>query len=103
MFDFIKKLFTGNKVDYIGLLKQGAIIVDVRTPGEFSAGHIEGSKNYPLESVRNKAAELKKLNKPIITVCRSGTRSSIAKGVLKNAGVEVYNGGAWTSLKNKIA
>jgi hypothetical protein len=41
--------------------------------------------------------------RPVITVCRSGTRSGVAKGILKSAGVEIYNGGAWTSLKNKIA
>ena len=84
-------------------MSNGAVIVDVRSTGEFKAGHIPGSKNFPLDSIRSKVAELKKLNKPVITVCRSGARSGMAKSILKSAGLEVYNGGPWTSLKNKIA
>jgi rhodanese-related sulfurtransferase len=103
MFGLIKKLFGGKAVDYKGLVDNGAIIIDVRSTGEFKSGHLKGSKNYPLDSIRTKIAELKKLNKPVITVCRSGTRSGMAKNMLKAAGIEVYNGGAWYSLKNKIA
>ncbi|MBK8140976.1 MAG: rhodanese-like domain-containing protein [Chitinophagaceae bacterium] len=84
------------------MVSNGAIIVDVRTSAEFKAGHIPGSKNFPLDNIRTKVADLKKLNKPVITVCRSGARSGMAKGILKSAGIEVYNGGAWTSLKSKI-
>ena len=84
-------------------MSNGAVIVDVRSTGEFKAGHIPGSINFPLDNIRSKVAELKKLNKPVITVCRSGARSGMAKSILKSAGLEVYNGGPWTSLKNKIA
>ena len=56
----------------------------------------------PLDSIRTKINELKKLNKPVITVCRSGARSGMAKGILKSAGLEVYNGGPWNSLRNKL-
>ena len=100
---FIKKLFGGTTVDYRSLLQKGAVIVDVRTTGEFRAGHIEGSKNFPLDSLRAHINDLKKMDKPVITVCRSGARSNIAKDILKNAGLEVYNGGAWIGLKNKVA
>lgn len=93
----------GNSVDYRALLGQGALIIDVRSAGEYKAGHISGSKNYPVDSIRGKVAELKKLNKPLITVCRSGARSGVAKSILKAAGIEVYNGGPWTSLKSKIS
>ena len=102
MLAFLKKIFGGTTVNYKELVSNGAIIVDVRTSGEFKAGHIPGSKNFPLDNIRTKVAELKKLNKPVITVCRSGARSGMAKGILKSAGIEVYNGGAWTSLKSKI-
>lgn len=102
MLGFLKKLFGGTTVNYKELVTNGAIIVDVRTTGEFKAGHIPGSKNFPLDNIRTKVAELKKLNKPVITVCRSGARSGVAKGILKSAGIEVFNGGAWTSLKSKI-
>jgi phage shock protein E len=103
MIGFLKKLFTGSSVDLRELVNNGAVIIDVRSPGEYKAGHVQGSKNYPLENIRSKIAEVKKMGKPVITVCRSGTRSGIAKGILKSADIEVYNGGAWTSLKNKIA
>ena len=102
MLAFLKKIFGGTTINYKELVTNGAIIVDVRTSGEFKAGHIPGSKNFPLDNIRTKVAELKKLNKPVITVCRSGARSGMAKGILKSAGIEVYNGGAWTSLKSKI-
>jgi rhodanese-related sulfurtransferase len=103
MIAFLKKIFGGTTVNYKELVSNGAIIVDVRSAAEFKAGHIPGSKNYPVESIRGKVAELKKLNKTVITVCRSGARSGMAKGILKSAGIEVYNGGSWTSLKSKIA
>ena len=102
MLTFLKKLFGGTPVNYKELISNGAIIADVRSVSEYKAGHIPGSKNLPLDSIRKKVAELKKLNKPVITVCRSGARSGMAKGILKSAGIEVYNGGPWTSLKIKL-
>ncbi|MEK7224325.1 MAG: rhodanese-like domain-containing protein [Bacteroidota bacterium] len=103
MLDFLKKLFGGDSTDYKELVTRGAVIVDVRSAAEYKAGHIPGSRNYPLDNIRNKVTELKKLNKPVITVCRSGARSGMAKGILNSAGIEVYNGGPWTSLKSRIA
>lgn len=102
MLSFLQKLFGGTPVNYKELIQNGAVIVDVRTPGEFKSGHINGSKNYPLDSIRGKVNDLKKLNKPVITVCLSGGRSSMAKNILKTAGIEAYNGGPWTSLRGKI-
>jgi len=103
MLSFLKKIFGGTSTNYKELVTRGAIIVDVRSAAEYKYGHIPGSKNYPLDNIRNKIPELKKLNKPVITVCRSGARSGMAKGILHAAGIEVYNGGAWTSFKSKIA
>ena len=102
MFGFLKKLFGGTATDFKALLAKGAVIIDVRTPAEYKAGHIPGSKNIPLDVIGSKAGELKKAGKPVITVCRSGNRSGIAKSKLGAAGVEVYNGGAWQSLITKI-
>ena len=102
MTGFFKKIFGGTSVNFSELVRSGAVIIDVRGPGEYKAGHVPGSKNYPLDGIRSKVNVLQNLGKPVITVCRSGTRSGIARGILKSAGIEVYNGGAWTSLKNKI-
>ena len=97
MFDFIKKLF-GPGVDLKEILAQGAVIVDVRSPGEFSGGHVKGSKNIPLDKISNKMNTIKKWNKPVITCCATGMRSGSAASILKNSGVEAFNGGAWTKV-----
>ena len=102
MLTLLKKLFSGASVNYKEIMSRGAIIIDVRSASEFKSGHIAGSRNYPLAGIRTKLAELKKINKPVITVCRSGARSGMAKDILRSAGIEVYNGGPWTSLKTKL-
>lgn len=101
MLSFFKKLFPA-PVDYAMLMDKGGLIVDVRTASEFDAGHIKGSKNIPLDRFRSEVSRLKQLNVPIITVCRSGNRSGIAKSLLTGAGVEAYNGGPWNSLAHKL-
>lgn len=103
MIGFLKNIFGGTAVDLRELVSKGAIIVDVRSAAEYKSGHIKGSKNFPLDNIRSKVAELKKINKPVITVCRSGARSSMARNILRSAGIEVYNGGPWTRLQHKIA
>ncbi|MCK6694778.1 MAG: rhodanese-like domain-containing protein, partial [Thermoanaerobaculia bacterium] len=98
MFNFLRKLF-GPKADFKALAQNGAIILDVRTPEEFNSGHVEGALNIPVQILQGKIADLKKKGKPIIAVCRSGARSGMAVGMLKNAGIEAYNGGPWNTLK----
>ena len=97
-------LFGGSKkAAYLKeLYSNGAIIVDVRTAEEFRSGHIKNSINIPLQQLSQKIATLKQKNKPIITVCLSGGRSSMAVSVLKKEGIEAYNGGGWSSLENKL-
>ncbi len=103
MIEFLKRLFkSAPPVDFKGLMHEGAVIVDVRTAAEFKSGHIQGALNIPLDQIRSKAADLKKKNKIVITCCRSGNRSKMAKGLLSSAGITVYNGGAWDSLQQKI-
>ena len=100
----LKKLFgLGPKTDYHELIRKGAIIVDVRTPGEYKSGHIKGSLNLPLDSLGKNLSELKK-DKCIICCCASGMRSGAAKRILQSNGFnEVYNGGSWLRLQNKIS
>jgi phage shock protein E len=102
MFSFLKKLF-GPGTDFKALKEAGAIIIDVRSPQEFDRGHIQGSKNIPVNIIQRELNAIKKWNKPIITVCQSGARSGMAKSVLKGAGIEVYNGGSWFSLRSKLS
>ena len=99
MIGLIKKMLgLGPAVDYVALMKRGAVIVDVRSKGEYASGHVKGSLNIPLETLKSQVGKLKK-DVPIITCCASGMRSAGAKGVLKSSGfVEVYNGGSWMRL-----
>ena len=93
----------GNKSQNIQeFIAKGAIIIDVRSPGEFSGGHIKGSKNIPLNEISSKIDEIKKQNKPVITCCASGMRSSQATSILKQNGIDVINGGGWQSLQSKL-
>lgn len=103
MINTLKKLLgIGPKTDYADLVKQGAVILDVRSPGEYKQGHIKGSINTPLNELTKHISKIKK-DAVLITCCASGMRSASAKGVLKSNGfTQVFNGGGWSSLQNKI-
>lgn len=77
------------------LLKQGGVIVDVRTAGEYSTGSCEGSINIPLDELDKQAGKLDR-DKPVILCCASGTRSGMAAALLKRKGFQnVVNAGPW--------
>jgi len=97
---FLSSIF-GKSVDYKQLVKDGAIILDVRTPAEYKGGHIKGSMNIPLQELQASMIKLPK-GKSIIACCASGMRSSSAKGILKSAGFDAHNGGGWMSLQGKL-
>ena len=99
LFDFL----TGNKTEKIkDFQARGAVIIDVRTRGEFQQGAIRGSKNIPLQNINTQIAAIKKLNKPVVTCCASGMRSGSAASFLKQNGIEAVNGGGWSSLQGRI-
>lgn len=104
MINTIKNLFgLGTQTDYAGLIKKGAIIVDVRSKIEYQSGHIKGSVNIPLDQLGNNLARLKNKSAPVITCCASGMRSASARSMLLSMGYQqVYNGGGWSSLQNKL-
>lgn len=90
------KLF--KRTDYKQLLEGGAVIIDVRSPGEYKGGAVPGSENIPLGNIPGRLKQIKSLNVPVICVCASGMRSGAATSQLKAAGVEAYNGGPWTKM-----
>jgi phage shock protein E len=103
MIQFIKKIFgLAPAVNYMELVQQGAVILDVRSPSEYKLGHVKKSVNIPLNELSNHIEKLKK-DTVIITCCASGMRSASAKGILKSNGFSnVYNGGGWNSLQKKL-
>ena len=81
------------------LRRRGALVLDVRTPGEFSRGHARGAKNIPLAHLKDRLGELDP-DQPVLTCCATGARSASARSILQRAGFrEVHNLGPWTVLK----
>ena len=102
MIEAIKNLF-GSSIDYKELVDQGAIILDVRSAGEFQSGHINGAMNIAVNELEGKLDRLPNKEIPIITCCASGMRSGSAKTLLLAKGYKaVYNGGGWMSLNKKL-
>lgn len=88
--------------------EQNAVIIDVRENDEWNAGHIDNAIHIPLNDIQNRLRELAKYqNQPVITQCRSGTRSAKAADILAKSGfTNVHNmdGGlnAWQKADLKI-
>ena len=83
-------------------LKDGAFLVDVRTPAEFSSGSVKGAVNIPLDNVQSQLQKFKN-KKNIVVFCRSGARSSQAKGILEQNGFQnVINGGTWQNVNHVV-
>ncbi len=100
MLQFIKNILgIGPKVDITALIAKGATVIDVRTPAEYKDGHVKGSINLHLQTLGSQMNKLKK-DQVIVTCCRSGSRSGMARRQLLAAGfTQVHNGGPWNSIK----
>ena len=99
MIDFLKNLFGGKSNEEMkAALANGAVIIDVRSEGEFAGGHVKGSKNIPLNKLSDQLNAIKKLNKEVVCVCASGMRSAQGTNFLNQNGIKAYNGGSWHSL-----
>jgi rhodanese-related sulfurtransferase len=70
------------------LVEAGAVLLDVRTPQEFAAGHPSEARNIPHDQIRSRAAELGSPATPIVLYCQSGRRSGIAAGELRRLGYQ---------------
>jgi phage shock protein E len=98
MFGF---LFGKNKIKEA--IKNGAVIIDVRTPHEYDNGRIPRSINIPVDRISVNIERIKAMKKQVVLCCSSGTRASQAKDILRSAGVqEVYNGGSWETVLKMI-
>ncbi|MGZ5242448.1 MAG: rhodanese-like domain-containing protein [Bacteroidia bacterium] len=81
------------------LIRKGeGTIIDVRTPAEFSSGHVERAVNIPLNEVPQRLEELKNLQLPLLLCCASGVRSGQAYRQLTAQGLECYNAGSWMNV-----
>ncbi len=80
------------------LKKSGATFVDVRSPGEFASGNAPGTINIPLSELGSRLGEIPS-SSPVVVCCASGTRSGMAKLLLKKNGyTRVHNIGTWSKF-----
>jgi rhodanese-related sulfurtransferase len=67
--------------------RRDAIVLDVREPGEYAAGHLPNAKHIPLGQLASRLKELEKFKeRPIVITCASGSRSGSAQSLLKKNG-----------------
>jgi len=80
-------------------LREGAVIIDLRTAYEYDQGHIPRSLNIPIDRIRANIIRIRDLKKPVILCCSNGAHCWEAAEILRNAGItRVQNGGSWQSL-----
>jgi len=84
------------RVDFKLEVSNGAKLIDVRTPAEFSGGNAPGSINIPLNNLGKNIDQLK--GNKVVLVCKSGGRASMAKAILKRNNIECFNAGAWQNM-----
>lgn len=104
MIGILKNLFSpSNNAQLNEAIHEGALLVDVRSPSEFSSGSVKGAVNIPLDKVQSQLSKFKG-HKHIVVFCRSGNRSSQAKSILERNGFEnVINGGTWENVKQAVS
>jgi phage shock protein E len=89
-------------VDIASLIESGALLIDVRSPGEFASEHVEGAVNIPHTLIDSELKGQAK-DQPIILYCHSGARATAAKRTLEKAGyTRVINAGSIHQLTKQL-
>lgn len=71
----------------LALAEQGALVLDVRTPAEYAAGHVPGAVNVPYDELSSRIDEIDaRRGGPVVVYCEKGPRASKASAVLTDAG-----------------
>ena len=93
----IKKSGQISPKDALAYLKNSALVIDVRSPGEFNSGHLPTAINIPLEEIETALPRrAKDKNQTLLLHCQSGMRSGMAKQKLKGMGYTyVFNLGSY--------
>ena len=83
--------------------REGAILLDVRTPQEYREGHIPGRKNVPLQQLDKISFVADNKNIPLFVYCYSGSRSRQAASMLQHMGyTNVQNIGGIAAYQGKV-
>ncbi len=96
----IRKRNTARKVR--AAVGEGALVVDVRTAGEYASGHYPEAVNIPLDTLQKKSGKLGAKDRAVVVYCASGSRSAQAAALLRRLGYgNVLNAGALSSMPPK--
>jgi rhodanese-related sulfurtransferase len=90
--------------DALGYLNKGALVIDVRSSGEFNAGHLSTAINIPLDEIDTALPrQVKDKNKVLLLHCQSGMRSGVAAKKMKGMGyTNVFNLGSFSRAKEIV-
>ncbi len=102
----LKQLLTHNisVADAAEKLKNGALLIDVRTPGEFSGGHHSGAVNVPLDDLDQISTVVKDKSSSILLYCHSGARATAACSRLRGMGYsDVRNIGSYSRARKAVS
>lgn len=100
---FLSKLFakpytTVSAQQAQDLVREGAVLADVRSPAEWRVGHARRAHHMPLDALPSRINGLRK-DRPVVAICASGIRSAAAARQLAEAGITAYSVrggmGAW--------
>ncbi|MEM8606640.1 MAG: rhodanese-like domain-containing protein [Myxococcota bacterium] len=69
-------------------VREGAVLVDVRSNEEYDGGHLDGALNIPIRELGDRMTEVGGTDREVVVYCASGTRSAIAKQMLESEGYE---------------
>lgn len=102
IFDFLRSAdINAGMAEYAS--DSGAALIDVRTPDEYASGHIEGSRNIPLDALASAQSVIPDKSTPLYLYCHSGARSRYAARILKRLGyTAVKDIGGIISYKGKV-
>jgi phage shock protein E len=96
---WLSDLFGGGREKIRQALREGGVIIDLRTAYEFDQGHIPRSLNIPVDRIRVNIVRIRDMRRPVILCCGNGAHCWEAMGILRDAGIEqVVNGGNWQSV-----
>ncbi|MFK0574053.1 rhodanese-like domain-containing protein [Endozoicomonas sp.] len=85
-------------------INNGALLVDVRTPGEFAGGHLDGAINIPYQDIVGGLAQgMIALDADIVLYCRSGRRSGKAqKALVAHGYTNTFNAGGYAQIMDRL-
>lgn len=93
---------TKNKSELSKLIKEDAVLVDVRSSEEFAEGSVDGAINIPVDILQDNIEKFP-ADKPIIVFCKSGNRAEKARKILEENNIlDVVNGGSWQNVKKAL-